>query len=323
MRLAACAFAVSLVAARLVLAAPVQATQFWLAAEDPVVQRQKHRENLPDYMGLFAQDADWRRAASGLSVFEISAQSVLGGSDDMLRTIFGAMRQRHVAMAVEMGAVLRTAECGGGEGYAPPDLIDRVAGRLRRMGLSLDYWAMDEPVWFAHEKTWGQNACAYPIDEVGRRVARNVAEMRRYFPAIRVGQIDAVTGERVAPRQLVADYAAFAQSFRQQTGQPLAFWHADVAWLHGGQPVMPLLGRSMRALGLRFGAIVGGTPQDATNQQWVADALRHLGGLMADPATRPDDVVVQSWQPLPDRMLPETMPGTITNLLAQAENLAR
>ena len=301
---------------------PALATQFWLAGEDPVNQQAKRRGGPADYMDLFAPGAAWQQGQSRLAVFKFSAQLVLRAPDDMLRTIFTGLRQRRIAAAVEMGAVLRSAECGGGEGYAPPDLVERVAGRLQRLGLPLEYWDMDEPVWFAHEKSWGRSDCTYPIDEVAKRVARNVAVMRRYFPAIRIGEGDVLAG-RIPAQELVADYVAFAQAFQHQTGQPLAFFHADVAVLGGGLPVIRPLFSQLRALGIPTGIIIGGTPQDESNEAWVADALQRLRALVADPSTRPDQVIVQSWQPLPDHMLPETQPGSYTFLLRAAEAVAR
>ena len=317
-RIAHLSFALLLLAGR-----PAVATEFWFSGEDPVTQKDKHRPGPADYMDLFAPGAPWQRAESRVSVFKFSAQLVLRGTDEMLRTIFAGLRQHHISPAVEMGAVLRGPECGGGEGYAPPNLVDRVAGRLQRLGLTLDYWDMDEPVWFAHVKSWGPNTCTYPIGEVAKRVARNVAVMRRYFPAIRVGEADVLAADRIPTPELVADYVAFAQAFRQQTGQPLAFFHADVAVRGGGMEVLPPLFRQLHALGIPTGVIIGGTPQDQSDEEWVAHALQGLRMLEANPATRPDQVVVQSWQPLPDHMLPETQPGSSTFLLREAEILAR
>jgi len=41
--------------------------------------------------------------------------------------------------------------------------------------------------------------------------------------------------------------------------------------------------------------------------------------LTANPSMAPDDIVIQSWQPLPTRELPETTPGTSTWMLLQVE----
>ncbi len=307
---------------------PAHAARFWLAAEDPALARQKQMDVMADYMDLFAPGAPWQKAAQRLSVFKIFAQTVLFEPDDVLRTIFTDMRRRHIAVAIEMGAVLRTDECGGGEGFAPARLVDRVAGKLRRLGLVLDVWAMDEPVWFAHlasagASIQGRPACMYPVAEVARRVAINVNRMRQYFPDIQVGTIDGVASTSVPGPALVRDNIAFADEFYRQTGRPLAFWHADIAWRNPDlRANLTALAKQLRARSIRFGAIVGGTPDQRTAAEWVSVALQHVRLLVDDPAVRPDDIVIQSWQLLPTRMLPEDQPDTVTYELLQAERIA-
>ena len=301
--------------------APAKATEFWLGGLDPV-----HKNAPSDYMALFAPGAPWQRSASGLSVFKISAETVLMGSDAMLRSIFGTMRQKHVAVAMEMGAILQQPvdSCGGGEGYMQPRVVQKIGTRLRALGFSLDYMAMDGPVWLGHERSWGVTKgrpdCQYPLADLVRRAAQTVSMMRQSFPGLRVGEIDAVNS-RIDPRVVLGDYARFAQMMRAATGQPLAFFHCDVAWqFPNWQRIVVALRQQTRAAGLRFGIIVGGSPEDQTNERWVADALQRLS-FLAGPSTRPDDVIIQSWQDRPTRMLPETMPGSSTYLLAQAQQM--
>jgi hypothetical protein len=308
---------------------PVHATRYWLAAEDPALVRAQHLDLLDDYMDLFAPASPWQQAAQHLGVFKIFAQTVLFGSDDMLRTIFTDMRRRHIAMAIEMGAVLHAAdECGGGEGYAEPDLVDKVAGKLHRLGLVLDYWAMDEPVMRPHflepgKDTHGRQVCQYPIPEVARRVAINVARMRQYFPNIQVGTIDVVYTRDVPGPDLVRDNIAFADEFLRQTGRPLAFWHADVAWQsEDWHTPLTVLVKRLRERNITYGVIIGGSKAQQDAGDWIQAALQRLRDQLADPATRPDDVIVQSWQMLPTRMLPETDPETVTYELLQAERIA-
>ena len=302
-------------------APPARAAQYWFGGQDPVARGD--RPHPPDWMELFQPDAAWQQGESRLTAFKVSAQFVLRGTDDMIRTVADGLHRHHVAFAVEMGAVTRTqSECGGGEGYAAPNLIDRVAGRLQRLGVTLDYWGMDEPLWFAHERTWGQNDCAFPVDVVAERVAGNITRMRKYFPAVVIGDGEVLTANRVPPGQLLADYVAFAQGVQRLTGRPLAFMHWDVVWRGGGGRLIAPFSRRMHALGLRVGVIIGGEVPDPDDESWVAHGLQHVRDLAGDPAA-PDDIVVQSWQNLPSRMLPETSPGTATFELLQSEQIAR
>ncbi len=303
-------------------AQPARAAQYWFGGQDPVARGE--RPHPADWMDLFQPGAPWQRGESRLAAFKVSAQFVLRGTDDMIRTVVDQLHQHRVAFAVEMGAVERRPdECGGGEGFAAPNLIDRVAGRLQRLGLTLDYWAMDEPLWFGHERTWGQNDCAFPVEVVAGRAAGSIAKMRKYFPNVVIGDVEVLNGRRVPEQQLLADYVAYAQDIQRLTGRPLAFMHWDVSWRGGGGRLVAPFSRQMHALGLRVGVIIGGDVPDPDDMTWVSNGLQHVRDLASEPAAEPDDFVVQSWQNLPTRMLPETSPGTATFELLQSEQIAR
>ena len=301
---------------------PAAAAQYWFGGEDPVTRGE--RPHPPDWMSMFQPGAPWQQGKSHLTAFKVAAQFVLRGTDEQIHTVVDDLHRNHIAFAVEMGSVAHTpGECGGGEGFAPPHLIDRVAGRLQRLGLTLDYWGMDEPLWFGHERTWGPHDCAYPVETVAERVAGNIATMRRYFPNVVIGDGEVLAGNRLPTPQLLADYVAFAQDIQRLTGRPLAFMHWDVSWRGGGGRLIAPFSRQMHALGLRVGVIIGGDLPDPDDETWVADGLQHVRDLAGDPAAQPDDFVVQSWQNLPTRMLPETSPGTATFELMQSEKMGR
>ena len=307
--------------------ARVSAAQFWLAGRDPVQQEAAHIPVPADYMQLFSPAAPWLRGAAHLSVFKIFPLLVLRGPDDVLRTVFQDMHRRHVAIAIELGTLLEAGtSCGGGEGYTQPGMIDRLGRRLQSLRLSVDYVAMDEPLWFGHERYWGRTKagrpdCQYSVALVAQRVASSLQALRSYFPGIRFGDIEVVSS-RIDPAQVIADYTQFMQLLQSATGQKPAFFHVDIAWQDDWRPILAPLKIRMHALGIRFGVIAGGSPDDGSDEEWVNVGLQRLRDLESNPATRPDDVVIQSWQRFPTRMLPEITPGSTTYMLLQAEGLA-
>jgi len=48
------------------------------------------------------------------------------------------------------------------------------------------------------------------------------------------------------------------------------------------------------------------------DEAWVRQALQRCQAVTAGPRTPPDDLIVQTWETLPTRMLPETDPGSLT-----------
>lgn len=308
------------------LLGPAQAQpRFWLATEDVITGRDMHRPDPLAYMDFFKPGAPWATGAADLSVFKVSAQFLLSASDQQISTVFADMQHRHVAMAVEMGATQREPGCGGGEGYMPVATAERIGKRVSGLGFKLDYMAMDEPVFMAHVRYWahvgGLPDCHYPLPKLADQVALTVRHMRLFFPDLQVGDVEVVADfdHGIDWHDVVAGYAQFARLFKRATGTKLAFFHCDIAWRTNWRPVVAPLAGAMRGQDIRFGSIIGGTPLDATDQAFVETGLQRLRELQANPATRLDDVVIQSWQPRPTRFLPEGEPGTMTNLLLRAE----
>ncbi len=301
------------------------ATQFWLGGEDPVVQYDKHKSAPADYLQMFAPDAPWPRAAAHLAVFKISTQFATRAAEPDLAAVMANLRARGISLAMETGMLAADRECGRGEGYSPPGLLDRAMRRILRAGGRLDYVAMDEVVFYGREKTWADRPdhipCQDNIDELAREVAASAAIIHSYFPLAAIGDIEPVTSRIDLSRQ-VNDYLAFADAFRARTGIKLAFFHADIAWETVWQPALPPLKQGFHARNIRYGAIIDGSPDDGSDDAWVRAGLQRLRRLEADQSTAPDDVVVQSWQPLPTTMLPETSPGSLTHLLLNAESIA-
>jgi hypothetical protein len=304
------------------------ATQFWFGGVDPVVQKDRQAGQPADYMDLFKPDAPWADSASHLGVFMISTQFATRADDADLSALVGDLRRRRIGLALEAGMLRNDKGCGKGEGYMPQNLLKRAVTRIKQAGGSLDYVSMDEVVFFGHERNWPDKlgpACQDSLDEVAREVADRVAEIHAIFPKAQIGAVEPITaGHGFNPGQLVRDYAAFADLFQQRTGEKLAFLHADIAWrTPGWQSAVPQMKAAARTRGIRFGVVFGGTPDQENDLSWTGAGLAQLKAFAANPATAPDDVLIQTWQPLPSRELPEITPGTHSWMLLQAERSAR
>ncbi len=328
--------AVGLVAVALMLglsvkAAPALATDVWLIGVDPQTQKARHVTEPADYMNLFRPDAPWKKAASGLAVFKFGTRFVLQSDDAQLKTVIDDLKRRHIAFAVELGMLESNGpgSCGFGvEGYGNANTVESVAKRVKALGGQIDYVAMDEPVWFGHivdklQKTTG-HGCQYSVPEVADRVAPKIALLRRYFPDIKIGDIEPVSARVPGGPQSIQDILSFEDLLRKKTGSAPVFVHADVAWATPGwQPLMVTLGEGVRAKGMRFGVICDGDPTAGDNEAWVDQALQRCRAVEANPRTRPDDLLAQTWEPLPTKMLPETDAGTLTFEALKLENLRR
>jgi hypothetical protein len=307
-------------------APPDRAAQIWLGGEDPVVQRDKHKQDPADYMNLFKPNAPWATAAAGLTAFKISTQFVLHADDEQLRAVIDGLKSRHIGLAIELGVLdgEGPGHCGFHvEGYASPASINAVGRKVQKLGGQIDYVAMDEPVWFGH--IFGNGAgdkvgCRYSLAGVADKVATKIAQLRQFFPKIQIGDVEPVNGRSGGP-QSIADTIAFVDLLRQKTGGAPAFLHADIAWNTNWSPLLESLATQLHARGIRLGIICDGDANVGGDAAWVAQALQRCRAIAANGKVKPDDYIVQSWEPLPTRMLPETDAGTLTYEAKQARAL--
>jgi hypothetical protein len=72
------------------------------------------------------------------------------------------------------------------------------------------------------------------------------------------------------------------------------------------------MARQAQARGIRFGVICDGDANASDDAAWVRQAVGRCWDVISDRATFLDDLIVQSWEPLPTKMLPETDPGSLT-----------
>jgi hypothetical protein len=208
-----------------------------------------------------------------------------------------------------------SSRCGMGvEGYALENGVEAVCKRIRKFGGALDYVAMDEPVWFGHVASGGTR-CRDAIADLAEQAAPKLMLLRQYFPNVQIGEIEPVNTSRNAmslDSRFIDDVMAFDNLLEQKSGVKLAFMHADVAWTSNWSPVLEMMANRAHARRMRFGLICDGDANVGGDEAWVQQAIQRCRTVAANPRTRPDDLIVQSWEPLPTRMLPETNPGSLT-----------
>jgi len=304
-----------------------QAPRFWLGGVDPVVLSDWHKSSPgADFMQLFQPNSPWERGSARVAVFKISMQFASRASDADLSAVIADLNRRGIALAIEMGMLRNDRGCGKGEGYMPENLLNLGMKRIQKHGGKLEYVAMDEVVFFGRERYWPDKqgpACKDTVEELVQEVVARVAMIHSYFPQAQIGMVEPITtNQGLDPRKLIQDYLNFADLYRAKTGTNFAFFHTDIAWRSKNwQPALAPLKAGFRSRGIRFGIIIGGDPDYTDDVSWTHAGLEQLRRLGSSPATAPEDVIIQSWQPLPTRYLPETAAGTTTWMLLQAQQL--
>lgn len=242
--------------------------------------------------------------------------------DDVLQKVFADLKRRHIALAVEMGLLAGkdsrgNQACGRGiEGYGAPDTAKVIATRIQKNGGVLQYIVMDEPLWYGHH-FHGANACQSSMDDIAREVATRVAIIRQIFPSVQIGDDEPVATPQ--PADWIEEVTQWMQAYRRAVGEPLSFVHADIQWTGPWRQQLPLFKNAVKAQGAQFGVIYdgGGTEKQESDQLWTQEAVERFRAVEANPSLVPDHAILQTWVRWPEHMLPETEPGTLTNLVIQ------
>jgi hypothetical protein len=285
--------------------------QVWFTPRDNLA-RAGFYAGSPDFMDLFRPNAPWTQAASHVQVFKLYPQFVLSASTADLRAVIVGLQQRNIALALEFGLLTNPALCGKIEGYCGEQTAQAVA-RIKSLGGTLAYVAMDDTLWFGHFSTQ-PGALQTPIADLAKDVANQVATIHRYFPKAQVGDDEPLPDG--APPDYVSSVLEWVDAYKSAVGVPLAFLHCEFDWRNpGAQTQLSQLSAEVRSRGIRFGIIYDGDTSDMTGLAWTTHAEEYFAEIEKNPAMVPDDARIETWNTQPDHSLPETQPGTMTYLV--------
>ncbi len=289
------------------------AREIWLSGLDQITRARKEPGAASDFMLLFEPGAPWTAAEKKVHVLKVSTPFLLNGSEEDLRKAFAGLKERNIRLGVETGFLSGDGVCGKGmEGFAAAGTAAVLAARVKRLGGDLSYVAMDAPLWFgryANSKT----ACHWEISAIAHQVAEGVAMISRSFPSVKVGDIEPLGVPATIP--WMNDISQWSEAYRSATGTKLAFLHADVQWRGDWQSQLKAASHFAADSGMQFGVIINSNYPDNNDNDWTENAKGRLTAVRSDLGSLPDQVIVQSWTVAPRRFLPETQPGTLTNLV--------
>jgi hypothetical protein len=271
-----------------------------------------------DYMDLFAPDAPWTQARDHIKVFKLYEQFAVWGSDSDLETVFTYLKTNNLSLALEMGALTTSAQCGSGvEGYTSgPVSASYVATRVRLLGGDVKFVGMDEPLYYGHYYS-GANGCQAPISTIARQAAATMQAVKAIFPDVLIGDIEPM--DSVANADPSGNWLAITklwiEGFKAEAGFPLAFFHDDATWSVPLGENVPRLQSLLGQEDIPFGMIYDGTDNAVSNSGWMSAAEEHIQAYNHSGNPQPEQVLFQTWNPYPTHALPETSPTAQTHLV--------
>ena len=297
------------------LGAAASAENIWLAAQAPYPPAGD--PGRPDFMDLFNARAPWPETSRVVKVVQLPTQFMAWVPDGQLRIIIDDLNRRGISLGIESLAQNGDNEprCGQRvEGYGHPKEVAAIAAKIQRVGGTLAYLAMDEPLTFGHFFN-GPTACHSSVADVAERVAEVLGEYRRVFPNVIIGDIE--PGGAFRSPEWNADYRQWVIDFREKVGTPLSFLRLDIDWNDGDPRQAVDEGIALaRDNGLKLQIIYNGRDTDKSDQAWIESAKANIKLVESRLGGAADTVVFQSWAPHPTYLLPETSPTTLTGLLA-------
>jgi hypothetical protein len=287
--------------------------QLWFAPLDPSPpDASRPFSGRLDFMSLFEPEAPWEDAAAGIHIFKLYGGWVGGtATPEELKRVVADLNRRGIAIGFEASPLTQTEECGAGvEGFSGVTEGLRIVQKLKAAGAEVRFVAFDHP-YDAGVLDDGPTACHWSPEKTAANVADYVAAIRGVYPDIVVGDIETAALD-------VDEVERWVDAYRQAVGEDLAFFHLDhdfrrPGWQEATLAIESFLGDR----GVDFGMIYIGNQEDESDAQWLAHAEERMVAYEVGAGGRPDHVILQSWHPHPERLLPETDAAAFTNLVTQ------
>ncbi len=295
------------------LRAQTMEKQVWFAPLPPLPQYAgRPFIGSEDFMQLFHQGSDWPTASQHVNVFKLYGEWVGGiAKDSELRQVVADLKRRNIKIAVEMGPLTSTKDCGMDlEGFSGVADGLYILNRIKAAGGEISYIALDEPYYFGSLYT-GKNACNWSIEKIAKQVDHFIRQMKTVFPNVIVGDIEPL------PSQVsVQDYKDWIEGYRKTTGYNLSFLHMDLDFY---TPKWPEMAKEIETFlherGIDYGIIYFGDWNDNTDKEWLEHAEDRMAKYESEVNGQPDHPIFQSWNDHPDFCLPEKSPTSFTHLI--------
>jgi hypothetical protein len=267
------------------------------------------------YNDMFDNTIEWPISASNTKAIKFSTQFVIHSQEKELDSLITGAKRMHLSLAMAGLMLTGTNRCGLGiEGYTGPSDVRLASERIKAHGGSLTYIVMDSPLLFGHEYALA-NACQDSITSLARQVAEKVAQAESVFPYVRVGDAEPIGNPRPG---YFDDVEAWLKAFQSATGKPLAFLHWDVDWSNKNWGNQLSIGiRLLQHYKIALGVIYNASNREQSGQLWCEATIQHFKTVEGDMNIHPDFAIIQSWNRLPDRMIPETQTDALTNVVLQ------
>jgi hypothetical protein len=187
----------------------------------------------------------------------------------------------------------------------------------------VDYYTMDEPLYFGHfyaaDAKLGpagkHNGCHLSISDIAQDAAKRIRDVRSVFPDVKVGDAEPFT--EFSDNDWANVLSQWFDAYHAATGEHLAYFALDLIWAKPWQGRMGQLTSLLRSKQVPLQVIYDGSGIAPSDRVWVDQAEQRFKEFEGVHGLKPDGVRIQSWNKSPSRALPESDPGTLSNLVVR------
>ena len=284
--------------------------QIWFGPLDPWSWDQYFPGQGPfDYYNLFTAGAPWQTASDAVHVIRLYPVWLESdASPAEIKTVLDDIASRGMAISYEAGPLTETPLCNAAtvEGFWGVPAAQAITKRIADAGGTL--YSMDLEHAFDAGTYYDANCFMSPA-EIAADAARTIAAVRAVFPDVKIGSIETADLDPGAVSTWLAAYA-------EVMGEELDYFHLDINFSRVDWAARALeIERVVRSRGIEFGIIYFGNHDDASDESWLVHTEQRFVEYEVLAGGSPDHVIFQSWHMHPQALLPETQPGTFTNLV--------
>lgn len=284
--------------------------QIWFGPLDPWSWEQHLPGQGPfQYYDLFSENAEWQEVSEAVQIIRLYPVWLESyASPSQLRVVLEDIQRRGIAISYEAGPLTERGQCNAAtiEGFWGVPAAQGIVKRIANAGAVL--YSMDLEHGF-DAATYYDPACRMTPTEIAQDAARTIRAVREVFPDARIGSIETADLD-------VDAVAAWMSAYREVMGEEMAYFHLDINyskpdWAERAKEIETYV----KSRGVEFGIFYFGDAHDSTDAEWLARTEERFVEYEAIAGGDPDHVIFQSWHPHPQRLFPETEPGTFTNLI--------
>ena len=260
------------------------------------------------YAALFSDDSQWPMAAKRVGVISLVSGWINNSATDadLARIIaFAKTHRMKLNLSLQAVAKIPGQTCGGIEGYSFPGEMLLAMRRILALGGTIDWFDMDEPIWFGHYFT-GDGGCQIPVNEMITRISTILNQVLPLAPNARLIDIEPLV-DIMHQKDWRETLRTIWAGVERLTGRRVGILELDVAWgTPEWRPYMVTMNQFLRQQNMGLAVIYNGTFQETSNAAWVARAIGNADIVEGALGIIPEVAVFASWDQFGQNNLPET-----------------